>query len=588
MLIIDFMKRILAVVAVIFSLTWLSACGVKAALPGPTSTLPSEPSETSSPQPSPTFTQTATSTATPLPSSTATPIPPTFTPTPAPLAERLPIIEYHYADFKLNDQVMMKPEWFNDQLSWLADNGFTTLSAADLVRFLNGEDVPMRSVVLTFDVGTAQSSDFTDVVIPALKAHGFKAIFYLLVNSSVVGDQCGSKVNTFCWAELKQWQDDGIVSFGSHGLYHPDYTKLSADEIRYDAGQSKKLIEQHLGQPVLGFTYPYDASNQSVVSVVSTLGYQFATSGNIRPDLSVHRLDPNRFELPRIYPYSNPAIYPVINGSNGKTFGQLILSLIGPRTSMTAPASIDTPEITPTENSSSYIDFCQANPYLNSADWASQMDAHAFNSDISAAAQAQLPKGVTVHPSCNFAPGNTPHAIVLHYTDGGTLEGAVATFRSAYGTSAHYIIDRDGSVVQMVPENMVAFHVSCTGIRSNCVPSCPICDGLDGGLVEPYTQSIGIELVNDGYVSPNNFKGPIYEDYLNSFGHRYWEDYPKAQLAALRTLVLDIRARYNIPWEMVMGHYRVNAKVDPGPALNLFWTRDGFPANPPIFDVSQP
>jgi N-acetylmuramoyl-L-alanine amidase len=238
--------------------------------------------------------------------------------------------------------------------------------------------------------------------------------------------------------------------------------------------------------------------------------------------------------------------------------------------------------------SGSIVDFCHANPQARGDEWAARMDDHAFPSDLSAAAQKQLPEGVVVHPTCNFAMGNLPHAIVLHYTDGGSLDGVISTFRAAYGTSAHYIIDRNGAVVQMVPENLAAFHVSCTGNRSNCVPSCPICDSIDGRLVEPYTQSIGIELVNDGKVDPNVFKGPIYEDYLMAFGYRYWEDYTQAQIDALRVLVMDIRARYNIPWDMVLGHYRINAKADPGPALNLFWPRYGYPPQPPIFDTSQP
>jgi hypothetical protein len=38
-----------------------------------------------------------------------------------------------------------------------------------------------------------------------------------------------------------------------------------------------------------------------------------------------------------------------------------------------------------------------------------------------------------------------------------------------------------------------------------------------------------------------------------------------------------------IPPEMVVGHYRVNEKSDPGPALNLFWERPGNPPRPAIF-----
>ena len=64
------------------------------------------------------------------------------------------------------------------------------------------------------------------------------------------------------------------------------------------------------------------------------------------------------------------------------------------------------------------------------------------------------------------------------------------------------LIDRDGKVYQMVPEVVGALHANCNATRSNCLPSCPICDGKDGALTEPYSRSIGIELVNRGHIPP--------------------------------------------------------------------------------------
>ena len=56
-------------------------------------------------------------------------------------------------------------------------------------------------------------------------------------------------------------------------------------------------------------------------------------------------------------------------------------------------------------------------------------------------------------------------------------------------------------------------------------------------------------------------------------------------MRALQTLVMDIASRWNIPIDNnhILGHYRINQKVDPGPALNLFWERMGYPPREPIF-----
>ncbi len=185
-----------------------------------------------------------------------------------------------------------------------------------------------------------------------------------------------------------------------------------------------------------------------------------------------------------------------------------------------------------------------------------------------------------VLPSCNHGGENHPQAVVIHGTDG-ELVGALAHLRDpASGVSAHYVIDRDGTVYQLVPERVVAYHVAC-GVEG-CVKSCPV--HLCGDR-RPETKSVGIELVNRGKVPPDWQGGEVYEDFGAAFGWRWWEDYPDAQRDALKRLVEDIAQRWGfaVNAEHVVGHYRVQGKRDPGPALNLFWARNGNPVREAIW-----
>ncbi len=192
--------------------------------------------------------------------------------------------------------------------------------------------------------------------------------------------------------------------------------------------------------------------------------------------------------------------------------------------------------------------------------------------------------GAKVISSCNLVAGNKPKAVVLHHT-GGELSGSIARFQAKDEASAHYIVDRDGTVYQMVPESFGAKHVNCYNQRSFCLATCPICEDEEGRLLEPYYQSIGIEIVNQGAVNATVFTGTVYEDYQMAFGHRYWEDYSLAQVESLKVLVEDICNRWGIPLdaEHVIGHSLINQKSDPGPALNLFWRRYGEPAREAIW-----
>lgn len=243
------------------------------------------------------------------------------------LTTRLPVIEYHYTTSQMGYGVMMETEWFEAQMHWLADNDFTTLSLMEFVTFLEGTHLPpARSVVLTFDVGGSHFDDYLNVIIPTLRRYGLRAIFFVLV--SQVRDTCDGQWT--CWDSLIRWRDEGLISIESHSLYHIDYTTLTPAEIVLDAGRSRAVIEEKIGQPALGLCYPFDAINLAAFDLLKGLGYRFAMGGYTRAERSVLSADPDPYNLPRYYPYSSDELYPVISGTGGKTFEQMLWDAIAP------------------------------------------------------------------------------------------------------------------------------------------------------------------------------------------------------------------------------------------------------------------
>ena len=95
-------------------------------------------------------------------------------------------------------------------------------------------------------------------------------------------------------------------------------------------------------------------------------------------------------------------------------------------------------------------------------------------------------QGATRHASPNFTRGHqSRECIVVHYTAGYTAASAIATFAAASATaSAHFIVEPNGDVTQMVNCNDTAWHAGYGVFRG-------------GGQVNQ--RSIGIEIVNPGY-----------------------------------------------------------------------------------------
>ncbi len=74
--------------------------------------------------------------------------------------------------------------------------------------------------------------------------------------------------------------------------------------------------------------------------------------------------------------------------------------------------------------------------------------------------------------------------IVLHHTGPGGTSGTVNTFKSkASQVSAHYVIGRDGKIIQMVKDQDKAWHAGASSFK---------------GKTDINQNSIGIEIVNDG------------------------------------------------------------------------------------------
>ena len=144
-------------------------------------------------------------------------------------------------------------------------------------------------------------------------------------------------------------------------------------------------------------------------------------------------------------------------------------------------------------------------------------------------------------PSPNFDERDQPISmIVLHYTGMEDGESAIARLRDPESrVSCHYLVEEDGRVLRMVPEEKRAWHAGRSWWR---------------GMQNVNSASIGIELVNPGH----------------EWGYR---PFPEEQIDALVPLVAQIKERHGITRGNVVGHSDVapTRKQDPG---ELFpWNR---------------
>ncbi|HEY8126366.1 MAG TPA: thiamine phosphate synthase [Methylocystis sp.] len=138
-----------------------------------------------------------------------------------------------------------------------------------------------------------------------------------------------------------------------------------------------------------------------------------------------------------------------------------------------------------------------------------------------------------VCPSPNHGARLRPiSSLVLHYTGMPTAESAIALLCDRRSeVSAHYVVNEDSSVLQLVPESRRAWHAG---------------KSFWAGETDMNSVSIGIEIVHPGHDDPR--------------------PYPAAQIEATAALAKDICRRHAIPPERVLAHSDVapGRKQDPG------------------------
>lgn len=175
-------------------------------------------------------------------------------------------------------------------------------------------------------------------------------------------------------------------------------------------------------------------------------------------------------------------------------------------------------------------------------------------------------KGVKFRRARHYGGPMSPRQICLHDTAGALRPfSSVEWFeKSDKKVSAHFVVERDGAVTQMVETNRVAYHAGVSKWKGQT--------GLN-------SSSIGIEIVNPGKLDENGkadfgkvvakpseieFK-PTHEH-----GSHYWLPYTPAQIAAVKLICTLIVEEYPDCNE-ILTHWQISPgrKIDTNPLFPL-------------------
>jgi peptidoglycan/xylan/chitin deacetylase (PgdA/CDA1 family) len=186
----------------------------------------------------------------------------------------VPVLMYHSIQ-ENGAEYQVTAAQLEEQLQWLSQNGFESITSADLVAWMTyGIPLPEKPVLISIDDGN--SSDW--VFLELLERYGFEGVFSLPNYAQLTASQ------------IRTLDRAGEVC--GHTVSHENLSTLSYDDQYYQIVENKKYLEKILGNEITCFAYPFGAYNGLTPYVVIEAGYlmAFDVSGGPQPlDRSVDR-----------------------------------------------------------------------------------------------------------------------------------------------------------------------------------------------------------------------------------------------------------------------------------------------------------
>lgn len=215
--------------------------------------------------------------------------------------KRVPVLIYHHLleDSENNsyrNSSVITPEKFEEQMSWLHNNGYETVTLDELFDFIvNKKALPGKRVMLTFDDGYLSNYKYA---YPILEKYGYTAVNFAITGEINETPQPFNPDKLVFLSIPEMEEMGGVFEFGSHTnrmhsmtedetpfiIYHDD------EAVKADLAESFSLphVEKY-------FSYPFGYFKKSNIKTLKDLDVKLAfTIG--RGSATRHS---NRYKVPR-------------------------------------------------------------------------------------------------------------------------------------------------------------------------------------------------------------------------------------------------------------------------------------------------
>ncbi len=209
----------------------------------------------------------------------------------------LPILMYHHIlkDSARHGRYVIGPEELEQDLIYLKENGYETVTAEDVIRFVyEGTPLPKKPIMLTFDDG--YYSNFL-YAYPLLKQYHMKGVLFLIGQYTDEYSQSGEvnpNYSHVTWEHCREMIKDGTMELQNHtyGMHSFNTDRQGSSKgkgetlwqyyfaLSQDLKKLQDRFQEETGYVPRAFSYPFGIVSPESVEVLKELGFLAAFTSN--------------------------------------------------------------------------------------------------------------------------------------------------------------------------------------------------------------------------------------------------------------------------------------------------------------------
>lgn len=238
----------------------------------------------------------------------------------------VPIIMYHsiLKDPSRSNKYTVTPSVLEEDLKYIKDNGYTTITISDLISFVYDDmPLPEKPIVLTFDDGHYNNYGY---LFPLLEKYDMKAVISIVgsyTDKFTKTDEANLNYSYLRWKDIKELMDTGRIEFQNHtySLHSNTGKRIGTKKIKGETDEHYKNVleedilklqqefEESTNYTPQCFTYPFGGISNASLDIIKELGFKASLSC----EQGINKLTKNPNSLYLLKRYNRPSYISTYN-----------------------------------------------------------------------------------------------------------------------------------------------------------------------------------------------------------------------------------------------------------------------------------